>query len=478
MQTSQRRRPWARSLLGAASILAMAVSVMYGAEAPPPEGVALDATVTVTFSMPASEGGHPITDAIVGLTIARGGEPIQSLTEVTDGSGVAVFSGVARATSGEPTVASAYASTAVAAPDDGCVVVSAFVGWSGEADVDLMTVIDIEGTAEDIEICAGDGEGGGSGFPDGVVTDGTATVTVLDEHAQPLPGASVTMLAFLEGDESTTFWKTGGETDSGGVLTLTELPRTDAGGPVVVWWFEAMAFAVETVDGCDFYRNWYGTLEVAAVAGETYLDVPTERRDEGFGQCQDPGEGAPVLDATIRWPDGTPVSGAFVQLSVTRADGATWWPLELFTDGSGGFSIPIQPWGTLDEPATLGISVRGGTSRTEPAPEAGCEVVYEFIASHEAPIALADGGTIDPVALTMEEVEAGTFCDEIPGSEDGASGGGPRTTLPPTDAVGAIGDSAGPPTGALGGALLALAIAGLAALAVLHRPVSVRARRR
>lgn len=401
-----------------------------GPEPPPlPEGVTADATVTVRFILPVADGGGPIADAGVTLTVARAGEVLQFLYGVTDPDGGVIFEGVARASDGgDPTLATAYAETALVPPDEGCAIVTGWKGVRADVQVEAATAIEVEADITEGEICVGDG--GSGGLPDGVVADATLVVTVLDDQGQPLPYAMVTLLAWT-GDETATFWKTGTSTDDQGVVALTDLPRPEDGGPAVTWWVEAYAMEEAAADGCYLVSSWVGIAETTAVAGESTLDVPTTL-EQGYGQCSEPGDDAPVLRGTAVGPDGEPLAGSRVDLRMIRADGATWYAFDLVTGDDGSFELRIQPWGTTEAPARIEIEIRGEVTRTEPSETEACDLVFSLIASYGADLVLADGGDAEPVALIAAEGELGLVCDEVPGSETDNGAGGPKTD-PQTD---------------------------------------------
>lgn len=420
------------AISGTGAILAVEPGEDPGAEPPPlPIGVTADATVTVTFLEPAEAGGDPIVGADVTLLVSRSGEGIQWFFGQTDESGVATFDGVARASDGgDATTAVAYGSlfpTMPEPPDGECVAIDGWSGTSTDTEVTAVTTITMEAVAEKIESCSG---GGGTvELPEGVIADATLTVTVVDDHGSPLPGASVSLLA--TSDAGVTFYFEGWtETDALGVATFTDLPRPDTDGPPVAWYVQVSAAIATDADGCTLWTSFEGTAWLEATAGVTETEVTALPAGEKAGECADPGEGAPVLHGVVLDPEGDPMAGAHGSLWMTRADGATWYLYEFVTGEDGTFDLAIHAWGTDEAPAQLQLVIRGETTRTEPGEP--CDTAFGLMATFEGSVALAAGGEPDPIELTAAEAELGVICPETPGSEAGAGDGDDRSD-PPTD---------------------------------------------
>jgi hypothetical protein len=469
----------ARALAAAALLCAASVGTALGADPPDepkpepepitlPSGVTTDAIVTIHFNEPADAGGDPIADAGVTLFVSRSGEIIQVFAGTTDADGTAVFEGVARATDGgDPVTGAATASTFGDLPgvDEGeCVIVDGWSGWSADVDVAVATTIDIEAVADSIEICSGGGGTGGGGgeLPDGVLADATLTVTVVDADDAPLAGASVSIMALLD-ESGEGFWKAYAETDADGRAIFETLPRADDGGPAVSWWIDAWAGTSTEIDGCVFATTWFGSTTLAATAGETAVELATEA-GEAYGECADPGEGAPVLRGVVLGPDEAPLAGASGYLSMLRADGATWARYDITTADDGTFEVPIHAWGTADAPAMLVLEFRGEVTRTEP--DGDCETAFGLLAAFSGEVALAEGGEPEPLSMTAADGEFGTVCaEEPPRSDTGAEGG--AGGLPATD-------EASDQAAVLAGTLRLAVVLGAAAVALLAVLVAPR----
>ncbi|HET7028042.1 MAG TPA: hypothetical protein VFI28_10170 [Candidatus Limnocylindrales bacterium] len=311
---------------------------------------------------------------------------------------------------------------------------------------------------------------GGSGFgaPIGLGADATSArvvVTVVDDETrEALPGAAVSLTAFVDSAAHPVFDATARTSDDG-TVTFDGVPRAvgDAGVSVIA---SASLDESHTVDGCTIGHAWTGDSEPKQVTATTALVVDASREDRT--SCDPPGTDAPALRGTVVGEDGLPFAVHDAGVSMHRADGGEWaGPLEVAADGS--FAIHVEPWGTTDEPADLSVHVLGVVV----ASEADGDCTYDLAPDVEwsVEVQLAGGRQLEPIALAATLTRVSGVCSTsgtpAPTSPTrpapSAAHHSPAVvpTLPPTDRLGR-GDVAG--GGGLAATLALLAVGGALAL--------------
>ncbi len=304
----------------------------------------------------------------------------------------------------------------------------------------------------------------------GVVYDGILHITIRDEAGDPVPFSGVSVVAYaLDGE-----WGLAKDyviADENGLVMIDGLPRPDADGPAIEWQVFASSVTVETIDGCEWVREWSGFATLAAAPGETSLDLATTASG-GWGACGAPGADAPVLHGIVVGPDGLPVAIAEGYVFQARPEGGTYFAI-LSVGPDGTFAVAIHAWGSSEAPSTLTLSVRGEITRSETSGD--CTTDYGLFGEATIDLALADGSVPADVTVTMVEGIVQVACaaeggdrdetgdgsgggpgsDPTAGNEAGDSGGIP--TMPPTDMLGDAGGTAAPIL-PIGLGLLAMAI--------------------
>jgi hypothetical protein len=268
--------------------------------------------------------------------------------------------------------------------------------------------------------------------PEGVLLDGTATVTVVEPGGGPaVPNAEVTLRAYqTDFPEDPDLALMTGTTDAAGQVTFTDVPYPDAGGPAVYVDVDAYR-EVETTDdeGCVIFQSWHGHVDgltsMATASIEVVADPASSIR------CH-------TLAGTILDAGGNPVPPAFAFVSIELPDGggAQGYPLQVGDDGS--FIQRLPNWGTFEDPAIVSVQFLSAPTRVEEDGE--CVLSFAERAEWSGLFALADGEEVPFLELVTEEVEIGSACGtegpgggEEPGTE--APGGGAAPTLPPTDTL-------------------------------------------
>jgi hypothetical protein len=390
------------------------------AAAEPPDGVVLDAAVTVTVTRPSPTGGtEPLADATVTLLAYVTDfpeDPFQELGAVTDASGVAAFEGVARGDPGGPVVHLAAAVYTERVTFDGeCVTTES---WQGMAiDVPSADGVDIPilvNAASSIVCPPPDGEE----LPDGLVADAGIEVGL------SLAGAPVDGLvsAFISWDG----WSTIVEAPAiDGVATFEGLPRpTDPALPVQVV-VSAVAQIPGIVAGCTY---------LGAAEGGASLELT----DEGMVQVAiavdpQPFEAPDASQAlTVTDRAGKPIAGSTVFVLQSHADEAVEpWSCTATTDATGQVTMPLYDWGTASAPSEVSFEAHGPIAYTETRNEC----VLSFGPYGQLLLA-QDGGQAVAAVLETDIVELDAVCSTTGTPAPGSGvGGGPAPTLPPTDAV-------------------------------------------
>lgn len=421
-----------RTGLGVALIVMLTLTGVGTAQAADPGGaptgvLAYDASLTVTFALPVDAGGGPIARAAVSVVAGQAGSTFQELNGTTGPDGSATFEGIARETAGgDPVLLGINAGLFPEPPTGECQTVK---GWTGSADgivAQINGAVEIVAAAAEADICGGDS---GGGIPAGIVSDATLTVTVLDDAGLAFPNAEATLIASLADGQGIA--KDFATTDSAGQVTFSGLPRPDVGGPAITWSVLVNHTSETPVDDCTQFDQWFGEVALEAAVGSSTATLPTVRQTPGIG-CGDPGPGAPVIHGTVVGPDGSPFPIAYAQISQERPAGGTWiGALTIQPDGS--FESPIHPWGTIEAPSLVVLSVLGEPLRMV-TDEVGCSVTIALYGQSALDLAAATEADVAAIEIVAAERATETVCLP-PGSDSGGSGPGPNLTLPPTDSA-------------------------------------------
>lgn len=425
-----------------------------------PAGVVFDGTVTATW-IDIDTG--PVDGAEVLLTASQKDVAIHSAAVTTTGDGVAVFTGVPRAESGEPVTLDLVGLKEVRFSDD-VTHCSGARTWHAEAhDVAIAAepvavTFTLIGGASSVEC------------PDGqlvqnVVADGEVTVVVREPVADgvtpgdPIAGANVELVVY-QTDFDEPIQLLTGTSDAAGVVSFAGVLREEGVGPTVHLAVSAYREIVTTDDrDCTTVESWYGF--VADLPAESAQTVEIETEATSSIECT---AGVP-LEGRILDREGQPleIELATVSVVVPPAGGAQSFPLEVADDGSFGLSLPAV--GTFDQPAIVTVEIRSSRTREEVFDQV-CQRFYAQQGSWTGDVALEEGETIPFIEIVSDEIVVGEECGAVsatPTPHTGAPEPRPALTLPPTDAR-MTGDSGTTPVAALGvvGVVL-VTVGGLAA---------------
>jgi hypothetical protein len=347
-------------------------------------------------------------------------------------------------------------------PDGACIVTTTWVGaQEGLVSVGSLAVGLVGHATIDTSCPTG-------APPPGVALDGQVIVSVTGGPGIPLPGSHVSLRASIA-DEP--FQALEAITDDDGTATFLGVGRGEDGTAV-----DLVASVARTtytlVDGCTFSQHWSGSGRGSGgdVAGGT-VSLPVATSLTTSVACAPPGPYAPTLSGIVRDEVGAPIAVAAAWLSMTRIDGGTWLGA-LPTAAGGSFAVPIQPWGTDDDPARLELHVLGVPTRQRVVGD--CIHTEGPAGSLVIDVALADGLDPDPVIVVTAVGDLSVVCGVVAAPspvatpDPDAPDPGPAITLPPTDVAAIVdGGSGSPILPALVAALGAFAL--LLGLALIRR---------
>ncbi len=407
-------------MLATIAVLAL---VPAASAAEPPAGVVLDATVSVTATAAAEDGGSsPLADATVTLIAYVTDfpeDPIQELTATTGLDGSAAFEGVARADGGAPPVhLAAQVLRETIEPDGDCVQA---ISWFGMvSDVESVDGLDIQvETFPSSSIACPPPDGGE--LPAGLAADATVEVAVSlgGEPVEAVVHAVVSRDGWAMAMESVSI---------DGTAVLDGVPRPDDGGAPVEMVITASAGVPDAIDGCTFDRQASGGTTLS-------IDAPGPIQ-AAVALARDPFEapGATQVITVAEREGGAPVTGSSVFVrQEDPADPEHVWSCHTTTDAAGHATVPFYAWGAPDAMSIVDIETHGPVTSTEVRGECVLSFGHHGVGS----FATVDGIVADPVTIVTDIIELDAVCSTTGTPPPGGVGSGGSPTLPPTDLAGA-----------------------------------------
>ena len=293
----------------------------------------------------------------------------------------------------------------------------------------------------------------------GVVFDASVTVVVQSPAAEGgglLEGAEVVVVSYVSDfPEEQLQEPVTGTTGADGTVTLSGLARPDDGGPEVYLAVDVRHDTSRTdAQNCTIGEGRLGSVIdiVSPPEDPVVVDAPLRT---GSIVCP-PDQ---ILEGSVLDANGDPIEVDFAQASilVPPAGGAQSFPLEV--SATGGFSIELPAWGTIEQPADVTVSVLSTPTRTEPFGD-NCLRTYAESGAASLDLALADGESIPFVEIVTQEIVLGERCGVRGTPAPGTVGNGGNEpdataapiptaapalpTLPPTDAATGTGKTVSP----------------------------------
>lgn len=420
------RARWPIRILLATVAIALALSQI-AVVAAADESTLADGVLTVTVTLPADEGGGPLAEADVFVTVTNGSSVFYNIGGLSAPDGT--FTGTVQYETGAgPQVTlDVVVSYFPDIPTSGdCQFVAGYEGSVTGVASGLVVAIAVETVASKREFCPE----GGSTLPKGVVADATLVVTVLDEADAPFEGADVTVIA-TPTDGGDGLAKLGSVSGPDGLATFMDLPRPEDGGPGVTWDVYAQGRRSTTIDGCAMIESWYGSISLAAAAGTSTATIHLTPNVEEVGECEPPPDGSPVLSGWVLAEDGSPIDKIERAAMLQWRPGGGGWLTQLTIGPDGSFETPVHAWGTAETPSEVEIYVQGpvlGEVR-----DGDCTTVMVLIAHEFLQLDLSAGDLAIPI-ITAHPTATDTSCEEP--TEGGPGGSAPATDV--TEAVGSM----------------------------------------